>query len=229
MKFLKNKIVVAALCFIVAFILAFILVPVTNHSGEMTTVIKVNNTISENTRLTESMLKAVDVSSDSVPSGAITDKKDIIDKYAKVTLYDTDFITEEKLSVLETESNLYSLQSGERAISITPKTLSKSVSGNLLVGDAVMLYAYDTQEKVINEDSGKWCFEVLAIDNSKSENISGVSLDESTDIVPAAITVKAISEEQVKSIVKMEMCDDIQVVFAGRGEYAATLLGKAVE
>lgn len=114
------------------------------------------------------------------------------------------------------------------AISVTPKTLAKSVSGNLLIGDVVQIYAYDTQAKTLNEDSGRWYFEVLAIDNSKSENVSGVDLENASDIVPAAITVKAISPEQVKSIVEMEMNNDIQVVFAGRGETAATLLGKAV-
>lgn len=229
MKFLKNKIVVAALCFAAAMVIAFILVPTTNNSGEMTTVIKVNGTIAENTKLTENMLKEVSVNSDSVPDGVLMDKKEIIGKYAKVPLYSADFIIEEKLSVLDTSSNLYSLKAGERAVSITPKTLSKSVSGNLLIGDVVQLYAYNTETNALNEDSGKWYFEVLAIDNSKSENVSGVDLENSSDIVPAAITIRAVSEEQVSSIVKMEMNNDIQVVFAGRGEYAATLLGKAVE
>lgn len=229
MKFLKNKLVVAALCFVVAMIISLVLVPSKNNNDEMTDVIKVSSTISENTRLTENMLKSVSVNSDSVPNGAITNKDDVVGKYSKVTLYSTDFITEEKLSTIDTESNLYALKIGECAISITPKTLAKSVSGNLLIGDAVMLYGYDTQSKSMNTDSGKWYFEVLAIDNSKSENVSGVDLEDSSDIVPAAITLKAISEEQIRSITNMEMNNDIQVVFAGRGEEAATLLGKAVE
>lgn len=229
MKFLKNKLVVAALCFVVAMIVSLVLVPSNNNNDEMTDVIKVSSTISENTRLTENMLKSVSVNSDSVPNGAIINKDDVVGKYSKVTLYSTDFITEEKLSTIDTESNLYALKIGECAISITPKTLAKSVSGNLLIGDAVMLYGYDTQSKSMNVDSGKWYFEVLAIDNSKSENVSGVDLEDSSDIVPAAITLKAISEEQIRSITNMEMNNDIQVVFAGRGEEAATLLGKAVE
>jgi Flp pilus assembly protein CpaB len=228
MKFLKNKIVVAALCFAVAIVIAFVLVPSSNKHGETTNVIKVSSTITENTKITEKMLKEVAVSSDSVPDGAITDKNDVVGKYARVALYPSDYIINDKLSTIDTESNLYSLQSGEMAISVTPKTLAKSVSGNLLIGDVVQIYAYDTQAKTLNEDSGRWYFEVLAIDNSKSENVSGVDLENASDIVPAAITVKAISPEQVKSIVEMEMNNDIQVVFAGRGETAATLLGKAV-
>ncbi len=54
----------------------------------------------------------------------------------------------------------------------------------------------------------------------KSENVSGANLNELSDIVPASITVKATSEEQVKSIVNMENNNDVQVVFAGRGEEA---------
>lgn len=224
MKFLKNKIVVAVICFAVAMLIAVILVPSQNKSGETTTVIKASKTISENTKITGDMLKEIAVSSDSVPGEALTDKDDIVGKYAKSNIYSSDFITDEKLSAIDTESNLYSLRDGEMAISITPKTLAKSVSGNLLIGDAVQLYGYDTQAKVLNQDSGKWYFEVLAIDNSKSENVSGASLDNSSDIVPAAITVKVTSEEQARSIVGMEMNNDIQVVFAGRGDIADKLL-----
>ena len=65
-----------------------------------------------------------------------------------------------------------------------------------------------------------------AIDNAKSENVSGANLNELSDIVPASITVKATSEEQVKSIVNMENNNDVQVVFAGRGEEAKKLLNR---
>ena len=66
----------------------------------------------------------------------------------------------------------------------------------------------------------------MAIDNAKSENVSGANLNELSDIVPASITVKATSEEQVKSIVNMENNNDVQVVFAGRGEEAKELLNR---
>lgn len=52
------------------------------------------------------------------------------------------------------------------------------------------------------------------------------TLNELSDIVPASITVKATSEEQVKSIVNMENNNDVQVVFAGRGEEAKKLLNR---
>lgn len=222
----RNKIVVAVICFVAAVIIAFILVPSKSHDGEMINVIKANKTISENTKITEEMLKEVTISADSVPNEALKMKNGIVGKYTKTTIYPSDFITDEKLSSIDTESNLYALEEGETAISVTMKTLSKSVSGKLLIGDAVQLYGYDTQEKILNKDSGKWYFEVLAIDNTKSENVSGASLDKASDIVPAAITVKATSTEQVESIVNMENNNDIQVVFAGRGEEAARLLGK---
>lgn len=227
---LSNKILVAILCFVIAAVIAFILVPVSNnHKVEAKNVLKVTRTITENTRITEDMIRVESISGEYVPNEALTDKKDVVGKYAKVNIYSSDFITPEKLSDIETESNLYSLNAGERAVSITPKILSQSVSGNLLIGDAVQLYGYDAEEKKLNEDSGKWYFEVLAIDNSKSENVSGVDVDDSSDIVPASITIKAISEEQVRSIVGMENNNDIQVVFAGRGETANTLLGKSNE
>lgn len=224
MKILKNKIVVAAICFVVAGLIAFIIVPSQKKPDGAVEVIKVSENILANTKITEDMLKEVAVSSDSVPDTALQDKKDIVGKYAKVNLYTEDFIVDEKLSSINMENKLYDLEEGEKAISITPKTLSKSVSGNLLIGDVVQIYGYDTQNKQMNPNSGKWYFEVVAIDNSKSENVSGADLESTSDIVPAAITIKVNSDEQIQSIVEMEMNNDIQVVFAGRGETAKKLL-----
>lgn len=224
MKILKNKIVVAAICFVVAGLIAFIIVPSQKKPDGAVEVIKVSENILANTKITEDMLKEVAVSSDSVPDTALKDKKDIVGKYAKVNLYTEDFIVDEKLSSINMENKLYDLEEGEKAISITPKTLSKSVSGNLLIGDVVQIYGYDTQNKQMNPNSGKWYFEVVAIDNSKSENVSGANLESTSDIVPAAITIKVNSDEQIQSIVEMEMNNDIQVVFAGRGETAKKLL-----
>lgn len=215
MKILKNKIVVAAICFVVAGLIAFIIVPSQKKPDGAVEVIKVSENILANTKITEDMLKEVAVSSDSVPDTALKDKKDIVGKYAKVNLYTEDFIVDEKLSSINMENKLYDLEEGEKAISITPKTLSKSVSGNLLIGDVVQIYGYDTQNKQMNPNSGKWYFEVVAIDNSKSENVSGADLESTSDIVPAAITIKINSDEQIQSIVEMEMNNDIQVVFAG--------------
>ncbi len=224
MKILKNKIVVAAICFVVAGLIAFIIVPSQKKPDGAVEVIKVSENILANTKITEDMLKEVAVSSDSVPDTALKDKKDIVGKYAKVNLYTEDFIIDEKLRSINMENKLYDLEEGEKAISITPKTLSKSVSGNLLIGDVVQIYGYDTQNKQMNPNSGKWYFEVVAIDNSKSENVSGADLESTSDIVPAAITIKVNSDEQIQSIVEMEMNNDIQVVFAGRGETAKKLL-----
>lgn len=46
----KNKIVVAVICFVIAMIIAFIIVPSKNHDGERVNVIKVTKTISANTK-----------------------------------------------------------------------------------------------------------------------------------------------------------------------------------
>ena len=92
----KNKIVVAVICFVIAMIIAFIIVPSKNHDGERVNVIKVTKTISANTKITDDMLKEVNVEYDSVPSEAIRSKSDIVDKYAKSTIYPSDFITQEK-------------------------------------------------------------------------------------------------------------------------------------
>lgn len=71
---LKNKIVVAVMCFVLATVIAFIIVPTQNHSGEKVGVVKVNRTILENTKITEDMLKEVSVDYDSVPDGSMSIK-----------------------------------------------------------------------------------------------------------------------------------------------------------
>ena len=67
----KNKIVVAVICFVIAMIIAFIIVPSKNHDGERVNVIKVTKTISANTKITDDMLKEVNVPA--AEAKAITD------------------------------------------------------------------------------------------------------------------------------------------------------------
>lgn len=64
----------------------------------MVPVIEASRDIEPQTVITEDMVKAVDVSSNLVPSGALTDKNAVVGKKAGTTILSGDVITARKLS-----------------------------------------------------------------------------------------------------------------------------------
>lgn len=64
----------------------------------MVPVIEASRDIEPQTVITEDMVKAVEVSSNMVPSGALTDKNAVVGKKAGTTIFSGDMITARKLS-----------------------------------------------------------------------------------------------------------------------------------
>lgn len=68
------------------------------QAAAMVPVIEASRDIEPQTVITEDMVKAVDVSSNLVPSGALTDKNAVVGKKAGTTILSGDVITARKLS-----------------------------------------------------------------------------------------------------------------------------------
>lgn len=67
-------------------------------AAAMVPVIEASRDIEPQTVITEDMVKAVEVSSNMVPSGALTDKNAVVGKKAGTTIFSGDMITARKLS-----------------------------------------------------------------------------------------------------------------------------------
>ena len=137
-----------------------------------------------------------------------------------------DFIVDGKLSDTPTNSNLYALNNGEEAISITVKDLASCVTGKLIEGDVVSIYYYDTIEKKVVENPLLKYVEVLATSNSAGVDVSTAAMDENQDDnIPTTLTLK-VNREQAEALTKMEYEGNIHVTFVARGEKAANYIQK---
>ena len=150
MKFFKNKFVIGIFCLILALVVVVMVMP--KNTGKTVDVIKLNNTVDANTQITDNMVRKVTIPEDANVSGAITEKEKVVGKYTTTQIYKDDFIVDGKLSDSPTNSNLYALNNGEEAISITVKDLASCVTGKLIEGDVVSIYYYDTTEKKVIEN-----------------------------------------------------------------------------
>lgn len=80
-----------------------------------------------------------------LPSGIMTDKDDVIGKYATADLKVGDYILDSKLSYEPAAENayLYNLDGTKQAISVTIKSFATGLSGKLESGDIVSVLVAD--------------------------------------------------------------------------------------
>ena len=203
MKFFKNKFVIGIFCLILALVVVVMVMP--KNTGKTVDVIKLNNTVDANTQITDNMVRKVTIPEDANVSGAITEKEKVVGKYTTTQIYKDDFIVDGKLSDSPTNSNLYALNDGEEAISITVKDLASCVTGKLIEGDVVSIYYYDTTEKKVIENPLLKYVEVLATSNSSGVDVSTAAMDENQDDnSPTTLTLK-VAENKLKLLLKWSM------------------------
>lgn len=135
-------------------------------TAAMVPVIEASRDIGPQTVITEDMIKAVDVSSNLVPSGAITDKNAVVGKKAGTTILSGDVITARKLS--QKASGFVGLiPDGMRAVSFSVNDVT-GVSGFAKPGDKVDILLVTSREGVDRITSKILLKDVLILAVNKS-------------------------------------------------------------
>lgn len=114
------------------------------QAAAMVPVIEASRDIEPQTVITEDMLKAVDVSSNLVPSGALTDKNAVVGKKAGTTILSGDMITARKLSQ-KAGGFVGLIPEGMRAVSFSVNDVT-GVSGFAKPGDKVDILLVTSRE-----------------------------------------------------------------------------------
>lgn len=114
------------------------------QAAAMVPVIEASRDIEPQTVITEDMLKAVDVSSNLVPSGALTDKNAVVGKKAGTTILSGDVITARKLSQ-KAGGFVGLIPDGMRAVSFSVNDVT-GVSGFAKPGDKVDILLVTSRE-----------------------------------------------------------------------------------
>lgn len=233
MKILKNKYVIFAVCLILSGIIAFVIVPTSNESlSGAVEIVRVSKQIEKNTVISDDMLEYATVIPMGLPDDIIKEKQAIIGKVAAVTLLPQDNLIPQKFTETYSITNkeLYNMDNPNNlAVSISVKTLAASMSGKLLPGDVVSLYGFNTENKSLVLYDDLIYVEVLAITNSKAEDLDKRTANSESDtsdvVIPSTITL-SVNRTQAKELVELENTANIHAVFVGRGEKSQGLLTK---
>lgn len=113
-------------------------------AAAMVPVIEASRDIGPQTVITEDMVKAVEVSSNMVPSGALTDKNAVVGKKAGTTIFSGDMITARKLSQ-KAGGFVGLIPEGMRAVSFSVNDVT-GVSGFAKPGDKVDILLVTSRE-----------------------------------------------------------------------------------
>ena len=138
MKIFRNRTVIGVLCILLALIICFGVTPLFSRSAsEKTEIVRVTKDIKEGNEITAEMVQTVEVGAYNLPQNLMTDKKEIVGKYATADLAVGDYILSNKLSAVSAAENayLYNLDGTKQAISVTIKSFATGLSGKLESGD----------------------------------------------------------------------------------------------
>lgn len=134
----------------------------------MVPVIEASRDIEPQTVITEDMVKAVEVSSNLVPSGALTDKNAVVGKKAGTTILSGDVITARKLSQ-KAGGFVGLIPEGMRAVSFSVNDVT-GVSGFAKPGDKVDILLVTSREGVDRITSKILLKDVLILAVNKSSS-----------------------------------------------------------
>lgn len=219
MKIFRNRTVIGVLCILLALIICFGVTPLFSRSAsEKTEIVRVTKDIKEGDEITAEMIQTVEVGAYNLPQNLMTDKKEVIGKYATADLAAGDYILSSKLSAVPAAENayLYNLDGTKQAISVTIKSFAVGLSGKLESGDIVTVIVADYQgkgETVIPPELQY--VEVISVTASSGYDANtGEVVDEKE--LPSTVTL-LVTTEQAKVLAELEQDSELHLALVYRG------------
>ena len=207
------------LCILLALIICFGITPLFSRSAsEKTEIVRVTKDIKEGDEITAEMVQTVEVGAYNLPQNLMTDKKEVVGKYATADLTAGDYILSSKLSAVPAAENayLYNLDGTKQAISVTIKSFATGLSGKLESGDIVTVIVADYQgkgETVIPPELQY--VEVISVTASSGYDANtGDVVDEKE--LPSTVTL-LVTTEQAKVLAELEQDSELHLALVYRG------------
>lgn len=219
MKIFRNRTVIGVLCILLALIICFGVTPLFSRSAsEKTEIIRVTKDIKEGDEITAEMVQTVEVGAYNLPQNLMTDKKEIVGKYATADLAAGDYILSSKLSAVPAAENayLYNLDGKKQAISVTIKSFATGLSGKLESGDIVTVIVADYQGKGETAIPPELQYvEVISVTASSGYDANtGEVVDEKE--LPSTVTL-LVTTEQAKVLAELEQDSELHLALVYRG------------
>jgi pilus assembly protein CpaB len=219
LKIFRNRTVIGVLCILLALIICFGVTPLFSRSAsEKTEIIRVTKDIKEGDEITAEMVQTVEVGAYNLPQNLMTDKKDVVGKYATADLAAGDYILSSKLSAVPAAENayLYNLDGTKQAISVTIKSFATGLSGKLESGDIVTVIVADYQGKGETAIPPELQYvEVISVTASSGYDANtGEVVDEKE--LPSTVTL-LVTTEQAKVLAELEQDSELHLALVYRG------------
>ena len=219
MKIFRNRTVIGVLCILLALIICFGVTPLFSRSAsEKTDIVRVTKDIKEGNEITAEMVQTVEVGAYNLPQNLMTDKKEVVGKYATADLVAGDYILSSKLSAVPAAENayLYNLDGTKQAISVTIKSFATGLSGKLESGDIVTVIVADYQGKGETAIPPELQYvEVISVTASSGYDANtGEVVDEKE--LPSTVTL-LVTTEQAKVLAELEQDSELHLALVYRG------------
>ena len=219
MKIFRNRTVIGVLCILLALIICFGVTPLFSRSAsEKTEIVRVTKDIKEGEEITAEMVQTVEVGAYNLPQNLMTDKKEVVGKYATADLAAGDYILSSKLSAVPAAENayLYNLDGTKQAISVTIKSFATGLSGKLESGDIVTVIVADYQGKGETAIPPELQYvEVISVTASSGYDANtGEVVDEKE--LPSTVTL-LVTTEQAKVLAELEQDSELHLALVYRG------------
>ena len=219
MKIFRNRTVIGVLRILLALIICFGVTPLFSRSAsEKTEIVRVTKDIKEGDEITAEMVQTVEVGAYNLPQNLMTDKKEVVGKYATADLAAGDYILSSKLSAVPAAENayLYNLDGKKQAISVTIKSFATGLSGKLESGDIVTVIVADYQGKGETAIPPELQYvEVISVTASSGYDANtGEVVDEKE--LPSTVTL-LVTTEQAKVLAELEQNSELHLALVYRG------------
>lgn len=231
---MKNRTIIGVICMVLAVVMTFAVAPLVNKlTSDTTKVVRLNTDVKQGSQITAEQLETVKVKKDTLPSGVVNSKTDIVGKYASSQLYAGDYLTESKLSGDSNTANdvLASLDGTKVAVSVTIDTFAAGLSAKLQNGDIISLIIVDKNSGKVSIPSELKYMKVITTTTAGGiDQDSIVKNEDGSYEIPSTITVLA-NTEQAKLLAKYEGDTDMMaaLVYRGTAENAKKFLDKQDE
>lgn len=220
MKIFRNRTVIGVLCILLALVICFGVTPLFSRSAsEKAEIVRVTADIKEGDEITAEMVQTVEVGAYNLPSGIMTEKDEVVGKYATADLKVGDYILASKLSNEPAAENayLYNLDGTKQAISVTIKSFATGLSGKLESGDIVSVFVADYQgmgETVIPPELQY--VEVISVTASSGYDANTGEAVEDEKELPSTVTL-LVTTEQAKVLAGLEQESELHLALVYRG------------
>ena len=219
MKIFRNRTVIGVLCILLALIICFGVTPLFSRSAsEKTEIVRVTKDIKEGDEITAEMVQTVEVGAYNLPQNLMTDKKEVVGKYATADLAAGDYILSSKLSAVPAAENayLYNLDGKKQAISVTIKSFATGLSGKLESGDIVTVIVADYQGKGETAIPPELQYvEVISVTASSGYDANTGEVVDDKEL-PSTVTL-LVTTEQAKVLAELEQDSELHLALVYRG------------